>query len=77
MKDFLLSWGSINYYRIATHFNIDCVKIAYRLSRTLYNRLKSTGKYGTPERPRETYKRLYKNKFKTYEIQGIHSQMYN
>jgi RNA-directed DNA polymerase len=64
--------GIHNYYRIATRVNIDCVNIAYRLSRTLYNRLKSIGKYGIPERPTDTFKSLYKNKFKTYEIQGVH-----
>jgi RNA-directed DNA polymerase len=37
--------GIKNYYKIATHVNIDFTQIAYRLSRTLHNRLKSIGKY--------------------------------
>lgn len=72
MKYNVTIMGIHNYYRIATHVNIDCAKIAYRLSRTLYNRLRTIGKYGIPIKPSETYKRLYKNQFKTYEIQGIH-----
>ncbi|WP_078414826.1 group II intron reverse transcriptase/maturase [Priestia abyssalis] len=64
--------GVKNYYRIATHVNIDFTDIAYRLSKTLHNRLKSIGKYGIPIKPSETYKRLHKNNFKTFEISGIH-----
>ena len=63
--------GIKNYYRIATHVNIDLTDIAYRLSKTLHNRLKSIGKYGIPIKPSETYKRLHKNNFKTFEIKGI------
>lgn len=64
--------GIQNYYRTATHVNTDFAEIAYRLSRTLYNRLKSIGKYGLPIKASETYKRFYKNRFKTFEIEGIH-----
>ncbi|MGE7091832.1 group II intron reverse transcriptase/maturase [Lysinibacillus sp. NPDC048646] len=64
--------GIKNYYKIATHVNIDFSKIAYRLSRTLYNRLKSIGKYGIPIKPSETYKRFNKNNFRTFEIGGTH-----
>ncbi|WP_285397774.1 group II intron reverse transcriptase/maturase [Lysinibacillus sp. fls2-241-R2A-57] len=64
--------GIKNYYKIATHVNTDFSEIAYRLSRTLYNRLKSIGKYGIPIKPSETYKRFNKNNYKTFEIEGIH-----
>jgi len=64
--------GIKNYYKFATHVNIDFTKIAYRLSRTLYNRIKSIGKYGIPIRPSETFKRFNKGNFKTFEIAGIH-----
>ena len=64
--------GVKNYYKVATHVNINFTDLAYRLSRTLHNRLKSIGKYGLPIKPSETYKRFHKNKFKTYEIEGIH-----
>ncbi len=64
--------GIRNYYRIATHVNLDFAKIDHRLYRTLHNRLKSIGKYGIPIKPSETYKRLHKNKYRTYEIAGIH-----
>ena len=41
------SWvlGIHNYSRAATHVNIEFKKIAYQLSRTLYNRLRTVGKY--------------------------------
>jgi len=40
--------GIKNYYKIATHINIDFNTIAYQTSRTLYNRLNPIGKYGIP-----------------------------
>ncbi|PKG22791.1 group II intron reverse transcriptase/maturase [Niallia nealsonii] len=64
--------GIQNYYKIATHVSVDFAQIAYRLSRTLYNRLKSIGKYGIPIKPTETYKKFYKNNYKTFEIMGTH-----
>ncbi|MDF2789911.1 MAG: putative intron 2 protein [Neobacillus sp.] len=64
--------GIKNYFKIATHINKDFGKIAYHLMKTMYNRLKSIGKYGKPINPSETYKRLHKNNFKTYKIAGLH-----
>ena len=65
-------FGIKNYYKIATHINIDFSKIEHRLFRTLHNRLKSIGKYRIPIKPSETYKRLHKNDYKTSEIAGVH-----
>ncbi|MGE6963896.1 hypothetical protein ACQKIW_29260 [Bacillus thuringiensis] len=64
--------GIKNYYKGATHCNIDFKKLAFRLSRTLYNRLKRIGKYGIPKKPSETYTKLHKNNFKTFEIDKAH-----
>jgi len=64
--------GIKNYYRIGTHVSRDFNKLAYCLSKTLYNRLKTIGKFGIPRKPNETYKRLHKNNYKTFEINGIH-----
>lgn len=64
--------GIKNYYKTATHVNIDFAEIAYRLYRTLYIRLKSVGKYGIPRKPSVTYKLYNKNSYKTFEIMGIH-----
>ena len=64
--------GIKNYFKVATHINIDFGKIAYRLLKTMYNRLKPFGKYGKPIKPSETYKRLHKNNFRTYKIAGAY-----
>jgi len=40
--------GIKNYYKIATHINIDFNTIVYQISRTLYNRLNPIGIYGIP-----------------------------
>src|SRR5437763_4759793 len=64
--------GIKNYFKVATHINIDFGIITYRLTKTMHNRLKSIGKYGIPISPSETYKRLHKNNFKTYKIAGLY-----
>lgn len=67
--------GVKNYFNGATHVTKDFNEIAYRISRTLYNRLKSVGKYGIPIKPSETYKLYNKNSYRTYktfEIVGVH-----
>ena len=60
--------GVKNYYKYATHVNIDFVKIAHQISRTLYNRLKSVGKYEIPLKPNETYLKFNKNNYKTFKV---------
>lgn len=61
--------GIQNYYKIATHINIDMNKLAYVLSRKLKNRIKSVeSKSGNVS---ETYKRLYKNNYKKVFVCGI------
>lgn len=60
--------GIKNYYKYATNISYDFEKIAYQISRTLYNRFKSIGKYGRPVKPNETYLKFNKTKTKTYRI---------
>lgn len=64
--------GIRNYYRIATHVNIDFVEIAFRLSKTLFNRLKSIGKYEIPINANTLYKKLHRNNYRTFEVAGNH-----
>lgn len=64
--------GIKNYYRYATHVNIDFSKIAYQLSKTLYNRLKSVGKYEIPIKPNETYKKFNKNNHRTFKVANLY-----
>ncbi|MDG0933660.1 group II intron reverse transcriptase/maturase, partial [Bacillus paranthracis] len=64
--------GIKNYYKIATHVNIDFAEIAFRLSKTLFNRLKSIGKYEIPINANRLYKRLHRNNYRTFEIAGNH-----
>ncbi|AMR06226.1 group II intron reverse transcriptase/maturase [Bacillus thuringiensis] len=63
--------GIKNYYRTATHVNYNFRLIAYRLSRTLYNRLKNHV-FEKPINPSVLYKRLHKNNYKTYKIMGVY-----
>ena len=60
--------GVKNYFRIATHTNLDFKIIAYRLSKTLFNRLRSIASYQKPVNPNESYKKLHKNNYKTFKI---------
>ncbi|RAN86137.1 group II intron reverse transcriptase/maturase, partial [Bacillus sp. SRB_28] len=54
------------------HVNIDFAEIAFRLSKTLFNRLKSIGKYKIPTNANILYKKLHRNNFRTFEIAGNH-----
>lgn len=62
--------GIKNYYKYATHINVDFSKIAYQISKTLYNRLKSIGKYEIPINPSAIYLKFNKNKYRTFKICG-------
>ncbi|QXM05943.1 group II intron reverse transcriptase/maturase [Crassaminicella indica] len=64
--------GIKNYYKYATHINRDFSKIAYQISKTLFNRLKSIGKCEIPIKPNETYKKFNKNNFKTHKVAGLY-----
>ena len=65
--------GIHNYYRFATHVNIDFKEIAYHLNRVMYNRFKSIGKYGIPHKPNKTYQKFYgRNNYKTWRINDIY-----
>ncbi|MBF8984827.1 group II intron reverse transcriptase/maturase [Lutibacter sp. B2] len=64
--------GIKNYYKYATHVNIDFHEIAYQISKTLFNRLKSIGKHEVPKIINQTYKNYHKCKFKTYKIAGLY-----
>lgn len=68
------SWvlGIHNYSRYATHVNLDFRKIAFQLSRTLYNRLKRVGKYEHPKKAPPSYEKFYKITYRTYKINGVY-----
>lgn len=64
--------GIKNYYKIATHISNDFAEIAYRLSKFLFNSMRSIGKYGIPTNPDDTYMKLNNNpnNFRTYKVAG-------
>ncbi|OHW61221.1 group II intron-encoded protein LtrA [Andreesenia angusta] len=64
--------GIKNYYKYATHINADFGKIAYQISKALFNRLKSIGKYEIPSNPNETYRKFNINKYRTYKVDGVY-----
>ncbi|WP_256925858.1 group II intron reverse transcriptase/maturase [Enterococcus faecium] len=60
--------GVQNYYRYATHVNVDFSKVAYSLLYTIKNRLSQVGKFGVPRDPPKTYQKLYRGKCRTIKI---------
>lgn len=61
--------GIQNYYKIATHINLDMNKLAHEVSKKLDNRLKNVcSRTGTLTK---TYKRLYKNDYKKRFVAGL------
>ncbi|GIN41524.1 group II intron reverse transcriptase/maturase [Heyndrickxia oleronia] len=68
------SWvlGIQNYSKGATHVYHDFKKIAWCLRELQNNRLGRIGRYECPMDPPQSYKRFYKNKYKTYKICGMY-----
>ncbi|MGG3523465.1 group II intron reverse transcriptase/maturase [Bacillus pseudomycoides] len=64
--------GLRNYFRYATHINIDMKQLAFNVSLTIFNRLKSIGKYGVPINAPPTYKKFFKNNYRTFKVCGIY-----
>ncbi len=64
--------GIHNYFKGATHVNLEFSRLAYDLQAFLYNRLRPVGKYGRPIRPSTTYKKYFSTRFKTFEVAGVH-----
>jgi hypothetical protein len=70
--------GMQNYYKIACNVNIDFHQIGFRVSKMLYNRLrqlsengKRKGKKGVQHQLSETYRRFYKNNFRTKVVAKV------
>lgn len=64
--------GIKNYYKYASHININFAEIAYQISKTLFNRLKSIGKYEVPINPNRTYREFNKNNLRTFKVAGLY-----
>ncbi|HFJ9369000.1 TPA: group II intron reverse transcriptase/maturase [Bacillus cereus] len=61
--------GIQNYYKCATHVNLDANRLAFTLNKILHNRLKTVrSERGTPSK---TYLRIYKNNYKRWYIANI------
>ena len=70
--------GMQNYYKIACNVNIDFHHIGYEVSKMLYNRLRQLsengrrkGKKGVEHQLSETYKKFYKNNFRTKVVAKV------
>lgn len=61
--------GIQNYYKCATHVNLDANRLAFTLNKILHNRLKTVrSERGTPSK---TYLRIYKNNYKRWYVANI------
>ena len=60
--------GIHQYYSIATRVSSDFSAIAYSLRHLRYNRLNKIAKYGKPRSPPISYKKYYKNNYRTFQI---------
>jgi group II intron reverse transcriptase/maturase len=70
--------GMQNYYKIACNVNLDFHQIGFQVSKMLYNRLRQLsengrrkGKNGVQHQLSETYKRFYKNNFRTKAVAKV------
>lgn len=63
--------GIHRYFSRATHVSVEFARLAYDLKAFTYNRLKAIGKYQHPDIPPPTYKKFYKNNYRTFKVTGI------
>jgi RNA-directed DNA polymerase len=64
--------GIHNYFKWATHVNLEFSRLAYDLRTFIYNRLKPVGKYEHPSNPPPTYKNFYSLGFKTFKVANVY-----
>ncbi len=64
--------GIHEYFRKATHVNIEFNKIAFQLSRCLFNRLKGIARYEHPANAPPSYTKFYSTSFRTYKVAGVY-----
>ncbi|MGF2716728.1 MULTISPECIES: group II intron reverse transcriptase/maturase [Bacillus cereus group] len=64
--------GLRNYFRYATHVNIDMHELTFSVSLTFFNRLKSVGKYEVPINAPPVFKKFFKNNYRTFKVCGIY-----
>lgn len=64
--------GLRNYFRYATHVNIDMKKLAFDLSLVIFNRLKSIGRYEVPINAPPVYTKFFKSNYRTFKVCGIY-----
>ncbi|MFD9931484.1 HNH endonuclease, partial [[Kitasatospora] papulosa] len=62
--------GIHNYNRGVTNVSVDFREIYFSCLPTLYNRLKPFGKYEVPRGPPELFKKLFRNKYRTFKVAG-------
>jgi RNA-directed DNA polymerase len=64
--------GIHNYFKWATHVNLEFARLAYDLRAFMFNRLKQIGKYEHPENPPPTYKKFYSRGFRTFKLANVY-----
>ncbi|QDI91392.1 group II intron reverse transcriptase/maturase [Salicibibacter halophilus] len=64
--------GLHQYFKRATKVNLEFSRLAFDLKAYIYNNLRPVGKYEHPTNPPPTYKKLYKQSFKTFKICGVY-----
>lgn len=64
--------GLHRYFERATHVSVEMGKIAFDVSRCMYNRLKTIGKYARPPDNPPKYFKGYNINYRTFEVAGIY-----
>ncbi|WP_167527220.1 reverse transcriptase domain-containing protein [Paenibacillus cellulositrophicus] len=64
--------GIHNYFKWATHVNLEFSRLAYELRAFMFNRLKQVGKYEHPENPPPTYKKFYGRGCRTFKLANVY-----
>lgn len=64
--------GEHNYFKIATRVNTEFSSITFNLLKFTHNRLRDIGIHEKPREPSKTYRKFYKNNYRTHKVAGIY-----
>ncbi|MDK8194907.1 group II intron reverse transcriptase/maturase [Paenibacillus sp. UMB7766-LJ446] len=64
--------GLHNYFSRATHVSVEFSRLAFDLKAFTYNRLKVIGKYQYPDNAPPTFKKFYRNRYRTFKVAGVY-----
>lgn len=64
--------GLHNYFKFATHVNIEFKRLAFDLRTFIYNRMRKTGRYMYPNKAPPSYSNFYSKRYRTFRVADVY-----